>query len=270
MRALLAVLLLTSICAASQTIQFDAANLDVNGNPLPNNWAFWGYDNRLSAENSPALTFSVVIAEGDGVCEVNTNGIAGTPWASMPSALNDIQIVNGLGYIGGCMWSGSIYQPMFVVDPTPLLPDNDDNYEIYGYVPAGVYWLQIAGFDSSTVLFHSPAQGHAFVDGVDNLMLDPDRQPQLAMEPSWLPGDANKDRKVSFSDYLILEANFAKTGATWAMGDFNNDGKVSFTDYLLLEGNFAQSIPEPLTLSLLLAGPAVMLGRRRQWQKSAR
>ena len=78
-----------------------------------------------------------------------------------------------------------------------------------------------------------------------------------------LTGDANGDGKVSFADYLILEANFGKTGMSWVQGDFNNDGKVSFADYLLLEQNFGKSIPEPATLSLLVLGGLAVLRRRR-------
>ena len=46
-------------------------------------------------------------------------------------------------------------------------------------------------------------------------------------------------------------------------GDTNLDGKVSFLDYLNLEANFGKSIPEPATLSLLAFGGLAMLRRRR-------
>jgi hypothetical protein len=80
--------------------------------------------------------------------------------------------------------------------------------------------------------------------------------------PVILGGDANGDRKVSFADYLILEQNFGKTGATWAMGDFNNDAKVSFADYLILEQNFGKTVPEPASLCLLLCGGLLALRRK--------
>ena len=44
---------------------------------------------------------------------------------------------------------------------------------------------------------------------------------------------------------VVLEANFGKSGMTWTPGDFNGDGKVSFADYLLLEANFGRSISLP-------------------------
>jgi hypothetical protein len=69
-----------------------------------------------------------------------------------------------------------------------------------------------------------------------------------------LAGDANGDGKVSFADYLVLEANFGKTGMTRSTGDFNNDGKVSFADYLILEADFGKSVPEPASLALLGLG----------------
>ncbi|MEL7238876.1 MAG: hypothetical protein AAGK78_08425, partial [Planctomycetota bacterium] len=40
-----------------------------------------------------------------------------------------------------------------------------------------------------------------------------------------LNGDANRDRTVNLSDFLILRANF-NTGSIWSEGDFNYDGDV--------------------------------------------
>jgi hypothetical protein len=82
-------------------------------------------------------------------------------------------------------------------------------------------------------------------------------------EPATIPGDANRDGKVNFADYLTLELNWAKTGVDWDHGDFNNDGKVSFADYLILEQNFRHTVPEPAGLSLLAMGGLAILRRRR-------
>jgi hypothetical protein len=78
-----------------------------------------------------------------------------------------------------------------------------------------------------------------------------------------LSGDANRDGKVSFADYLVMEVNFGRTGTTWTDGDFNNDGKASFADYLLLEQNFGHSVPEPTTI-LSLTVLATMVRRRQR------
>jgi hypothetical protein len=85
------------------------------------------------------------------------------------------------------------------------------------------------------------------------------------LQPShtYLPADFNKDLKVSFADYLILEANFGKTNLDNAHGDANNDGKCSFADYLLLEAQFGHTTtPEPATIGLLILGGLGLLRRR--------
>ncbi len=76
------------------------------------------------------------------------------------------------------------------------------------------------------------------------------------------PGDANRDGRVSFSDYVLLETNFGKSGS-WAQGDFDGDGVITFKDYIVLERNFGQSsVPEPATLSLLACGALALLRRK--------
>lgn len=57
-----------------------------------------------------------------------------------------------------------------------------------------------------------------------------------------LPGDANLDGTVDFSDYLLLNENYGLENATWSDGDFDGDGIVAFSDYLLLTNNFGAVI----------------------------
>jgi hypothetical protein len=90
------------------------------------------------------------------------------------------------------------------------------------------------------------------------------------------PGDANRDRTVSFEDLLVLAQNYnTPSGATWLNGDFTQDGAVNFSDLLALAQNYnsvngslesdwlqAQSlVPEPTALTMLGA-TALLLARR--------
>ena len=78
-------------------------------------------------------------------------------------------------------------------------------------------------------------------------------------------GDANLDRQVGFSDFLLLSANFSNQ-AGWAGGDFDGNGLSEFTDFLLLSANFGNSntattvtVPEPASLILLIVNAAMIL-----------
>ena len=62
-------------------------------------------------------------------------------------------------------------------------------------------------------------------------------------------GDINGDGDVDFRDFLILSANFGKSG-TLLEGDLDGDGSIAFADFLLLSANFgkknaAVNVPEP-------------------------
>ena len=72
-----------------------------------------------------------------------------------------------------------------------------------------------------------------------------------------LAGDCNRDGMVSFADYQVLESHFGGSGG-WEQGDCNGDGLVNFADYQVMEANFGNSVPEPGTLAMLLAGAAFM------------
>ena len=77
-----------------------------------------------------------------------------------------------------------------------------------------------------------------------------------------LPGDADGDGDVDFTDYQILEGEFGENGTGPYAADFNNNNAVDFADYQILEGNFATSMPEPATLGMLLLGGLALLRRR--------
>lgn len=72
-----------------------------------------------------------------------------------------------------------------------------------------------------------------------------------------LPGDADLNRTVDFTDFLRLSQNFAKQG-NWGAGDFSGNGNVAFEDFLALSQNFGKSVassqaiavPEPSSAKL--------------------
>ena len=55
-----------------------------------------------------------------------------------------------------------------------------------------------------------------------------------------LPGDADMDGQVSFSDFLILSDNFGMSDADQGDGDFTGDGAVDFADFLILADEFGK------------------------------
>lgn len=57
-----------------------------------------------------------------------------------------------------------------------------------------------------------------------------------------LPGDANVDGTVNFSDLLALARNFGSSGRSWADGDFGGNGSVQFDDLLALARNFGSTL----------------------------
>lgn len=53
-------------------------------------------------------------------------------------------------------------------------------------------------------------------------------------------GDINGDNKVDFSDYLILQAQYKKSGINLS-ADLNGDGHVDFADYLILQISYKKT-----------------------------
>lgn len=96
---------------------------------------------------------------------------------------------------------------------------------------------------------------------------------------SWIhpgiPGDADLDGEVQFSDFLAMSSGFNMPGE-WASGDFDRNNFVDFADFLTLSMNFGEvlpgfrdvapaAVPEPgcIMLSTLLSGLLLPTRRRR-------
>lgn len=98
----------------------------------------------------------------------------------------------------------------------------------------------------------------------------------IPLQGNFLPleADLDLDGEVSFSDFLILSANFGAAG-TYIDGDIDCSESVGFADFLALSANFgttsiASAVPEPAGVALALFGSIAMLTvtRRPQRQRS--
>ncbi len=169
------------------SLVMDAAELGLNGQPFDRSWALWAYDNRQGATDAWGVTFDMTVY--GTVTNWDTTFIGDSIWenAGYPGYL---QIVDGKSYNPACVSTQrtGIWAPAFTVDPTPDQPYSGDEYDISGYVPAGVCWGFAAWWQGVDVtLFHSPAQA-TFTDASGTTTIyDSDRRPQLAIpEPATL------------------------------------------------------------------------------------
>lgn len=73
---------------------------------------------------------------------------------------------------------------------------------------------------------------------------------EIDVTPVSIPGDANLDGKVDFSDLLILAQNFGRPG-DFTQGNFNGDFFVTFPDLLILAQNYGATADPPQSGSVL-------------------
>jgi hypothetical protein len=52
-----------------------------------------------------------------------------------------------------------------------------------------------------------------------------------------MPGDADANGVVDFTDYQIMQRGWGKANVSWGLGDFNEDGLVNTADFRLLYAN---------------------------------
>ena len=60
----------------------------------------------------------------------------------------------------------------------------------------------------------------------------------IDIEVAGVPGDANRNGKVGFEDFLIVSGNFGDEVEVGQNGDVDGDGTVAFNDFLLVSANF--------------------------------
>ena len=227
--------------------------------------------------NSGAVsdTFGIARSAANQVPEDHNNSIAvtqsGTPGPA-PYALSARLVQDAQGkwnfveHVGG--WTGSFALPSLAHD-TGNLPDAQD---------PGPFAFQHGTFDPTKVTPVLYAQKGGFGD------------PEIPNDADLyltLPGDANLDGKVDFTDLVTLARNYGQSDVGWVGGDFDGSGKVDFSDLVTLardygqgptaaqlsqfdpafraavEAAFAQA-PEPNVPALLALAAGGLLVRRRR------
>jgi hypothetical protein len=92
--------------------------------------------------------------------------------------------------------------------------------------------------------YHAQIAADAVRDYADNPLAAP-----ISFDFFILAGDANHDRKVDFSDLVVVAQNYnTNSGATFDKGDFNYDGKVDFTDLVMLAQRYGTTLAAPATV----------------------
>ena len=114
-------------------------------------------------------------------------------------------------------------------------------------------------------IFTSSADAHhtlGYADSADGIV--PTLPTSTVVVTYALFGDANLDRKVNFSDLVIVAQHYGLSpNANWDEGDFNQDGAVGFADLVLLAQNYGSAFPAaaaaPPTKAAVFATPAAAL-----------
>jgi hypothetical protein len=134
--------------------------------------------------------------------------------------------------------------------------------------------LTAADIDLLSVEVNGGSHADAFDLNSDTLVDQQDRVVWVEELAGSYFGDANLDRAVGFSDFVVLSSSYGQTGG-WAAGDFDGDQLVEFPDFVLLSTNYGRqappdsvpmaSVPEPLGRHALLLG-GMLVCAIRSWR----
>lgn len=135
--------------------------------------------------------------------------------------------------------------------------------------------LSVLDIDQLSHAIRSESPSTMYDINSDGFVDHHDRDEWITDYAKTVPGDANVDGRVDFTDYLQFASNFASHEAVWSDGDFDSNGTVDFADFLILSGAFqslagkaqqttATSVPEPNATRLGLAAVLLLSRCRRR------
>jgi len=189
MRTLVLVsILLFAAPALAVTQWMDAAELDIEGNPLDGFVATRAFiDNRDGLADIAGVRYAINFTGTPSAMGTLTWENPDNPWYGASNALI-YQLVDGKRYTQGTVYYPPTMEwgPAFAVDPTPENDDDvENNYWINDTVPAGVAWDRCFDIQGADVrLFASPASAETVLDGQAFTLFDYDRLPQTVPGPA--------------------------------------------------------------------------------------
>ena len=141
---------------------------------------------------------------------------------------------------------------------------NGQNGNIVGVLDSGLHLAPLGDYGGPTQIVALLAGSPAIDHGSNALAVGPDGTPLVTDQRGFarihngivdigayeygssMPGDADGDGKVDFSDLVILARNYGKTVTPWTGGDANGDGKINFDDLVILARNYGKTVILPM------------------------
>jgi hypothetical protein len=105
--------------------------------------------------------------------------------------------------------------------------------------------------------YRAPLAGNAVADAYGNVVAGAG----FSFDFFVLAADANRDRKVSFEDLVILAQNYGTAGKRFSQGNFNYDaaGNVGFEDLVLLAQKYNSTLPAPAAVPVSATSESEMI-----------
>jgi len=202
-----------------------------------------------------ALLFTSGISKADViVATITGNGFehflshSGRDSITVPESIGtlEIAVISTSGRERAVLWINEGIPEQQPMASGTIFPDGPSDYT---YTPVGLAWIPFQSAEK-TIKLTIVDDGRFEVDEYFELNFGVDLDGMPSFNSSYvltvkivdddLEGDVNGDGQVSFTDMLILAANWFG-GTTYEQGDLNGDGRVGFADFVILQENFGSS-----------------------------